>query len=143
MDIVAAAVSNQRGQQSSQPQQQFISSGFLPSQHPTGINNHTHHQHPPQQQSVGPSVSSASSSSVDDAVSLQNPFADSPKTFGYSRPAGSCGGVPSAYPVPDYGHRMETYHDVAAPYPRNVDGGYCGGMASYPGHHCPEPCFSQ
>ena len=137
-----AAASNQRGQQPSQPQQQLNSSGFPCSQHPTNVTNHTHLQHPQQQLPAGPSSSSASSLSNEDAVNLQNPFADSPKTFGYSRSLGNCG--PSSCPVPDYGHghRMEAYHDVC-PYPRNVDGGYCVGMSSYPGRHCVEPCFNQ
>lgn len=140
--MAAASGAPQRCQQTSQTQQQFLSSGFPPSQLPTSISNHTYHQHPQQQLTVGPSASSASSSSTEDAVNLQNPFADSPKSFGYSRSAGSCG--PSSYPVPDYGHghRMEAYHDVA-PYPRNVDAGYGTGMATYPGHHCAEPCFNQ
>jgi len=138
----AAGGDNQRCQQASQPQQQFLSSGFPPGQHSTSVINHTHHHHPQQQLTIGPTGSSASSSSTDDPVNLQNPFADSPKTFGYSRSGGTCG--PSSYPVPDYGHghRLEPYHDVA-PYPRNMDGGYCTGMATYPGHHCSEACFNQ
>jgi len=138
VDNVAAS-SNQRGQPSSQTQQQFISSAFPPNKHSTAI-NHTHHHHAQPQLTCAPSASSSSSLSNEDAINLQNPFADSPKTFGYSRSVANCG--PTSYPVPDYGHAMETYHDVAA-YPRNMDDGYCAGMSSYPGSHCSEPCFSQ
>jgi len=125
-----AASNKQCDQQSSQTPQQFNSSAF-PS---TSLSN--------QMVLGGPSTSSSSSLSTEDAVNLQNPFADSPKTFGYSRSVGNCG--PSSYPVSDYGHghRIEAYHDGPA-YPRNLDGGYCTGMTSYQGSHCSEPCFNQ